>query len=93
MLERSKEFGEGWLVFLLKDEGAGEESMANTVLGGAEFPFGGDGALGFGAIGAGGLGTAFGAHFDFRIGWGLAGRTSGNLQVIEGKGKIGAKFS
>lgn len=40
--------------FFGEDDGGGEESVAEAVAGGVEFAFRGDGALGAGAVGAGG---------------------------------------
>ena len=54
--------GEDVFRFLFEDEGVGQETVANTILGGAGLALGGLGAFGFGAIGAGGLDAAFGAH-------------------------------
>ena len=66
MEEQVVGFGEG-VIGLLRfagDDGAGgAEAMGEGSLGGARFAFGGDGAVGFGTVLAGGLG--FGAVLGF----------------------------
>ena len=53
-------FGEALGGLAIEQDASGEQAMADGVLGGALFPFGGDGALGAGAVGARGSDTTFG---------------------------------
>ena len=47
-------FEEGVTLFNFQDYGIGEDAVAEAVAGGVAFALGGDGALGFCSIGAGG---------------------------------------
>jgi hypothetical protein len=48
--------------FAFADDGLGEDAVADAVLRGGEFAFGGEGASGFSAVGAGGFDFAKGTH-------------------------------
>ncbi len=53
-------------IFVLEDDGGGQEAVAERVLRGTVFPFGGDRAMGAASIGAGGFDLLFGAHVSYR---------------------------
>lgn len=61
------------VVFILHDDGFGEESVAEGVVGGAFFALRGDRALGMTSIGAGGFLLFFGAHTSLPIPGYMAG--------------------
>ena len=53
-------------IFVLEDDGGGEEAVTEGVLRGTEFSFGGDRAMGAASIGAGGFDLFFSAHLSYR---------------------------
>jgi hypothetical protein len=79
---------EGVGVLVGEDEGLGEEAVGGRVRGGALFAFGGDGAVGAGAVGARGLDASDRGHRNLRthIRTATEGCGTGGLETIEGKG-------
>jgi hypothetical protein len=79
LLIGSEEVDESFARFVFEDDGFREDAVTETVARGGEFALRGDGATGFGAVGAGGEDAAFGTHtmpyFPWPAGgfWGLAG--------------------
>ena len=69
LAEGGGEVVEGGFGFALDDDHFGEEAVAEGVLGGDGFSFGGGGAAGFGSVEAGGLDLG-GASFGLGAGFG-----------------------
>jgi len=101
-VEGGEELGEDVGVFVVEDDGSGEDAVANGVLRGAEFAFGSFRAAGIGAIEARGEDLFFGAHGvlvlsmeDGRTGAragnaevGRLQRDAGNGRFVTGRGRI-----